>query len=444
MYTRLLLPLLGVLLPLWSVLSAQSYTGLRVDNYAGVHGLLLNPAAAADSRTGFELQLGSVSGLLSSDYAKLDGSLLRDALDTDADQAILERDARNDNYGFANVDIVGPSLFMRLGDNTGLGLITRARGMYNLTNTNGGLFEGIQSDFGAYTALPFQLSDSRSTMHLWGEASLVLGTVLVRSDDAILKAGGAVKYLQGLGSVYTSSAQLNGAYDRQQDRVDLAGDMSFGRTTGFDLESIDPANRTSGMGFDAGIAYEWSPGGKRDSSAVRRPYRLKAAVSVVDIGSIGYEGSTRTDYLLSGSLPADRVEGAGSTEDILEEFDGTTTQEAVDVGLPTTLHFLVDVRLTDALYVSGLYSTSLVDETKVANAIPTLLTLVPRIETRGLGLTFPITLRQGQPTTFGAGVRLGPFMIGSSSLISHYLMDGAYAADVYAGVKFGFQRKREK
>ena len=436
-YTALLASVL-----LSSLLSAQSYSGLVVDNYAGTHSLLLNPANVADSRTAFEIHLGSVSALVGSDYAELDGSRVRDALDTDADQAILSRDLRDDNFGFGSVDVLGPSLFMSLSPNTGLGILTRARGMYTVANINGGLFEGLQSDFDAFPDFPVEQTDARSTLHLWGEASVVLGTVLLRTDHSVLKGGAAVKYLQGLGAVYTRNEQLMGSYDRTNSRITLNGDMTFGRAGDLDLEAIEPGNRSTAFGFDLGLSYEWRPGSVRDTSRLRAPYRVRAAVSLMDMGGIGYDAGYRTDYLLSGGLPVATIEDADGTEALLAaNFDGATTEESVTVGLPTTLHALLDLRVGGAFYVSALYSSFSEDEERLAPSLPTTLTLAPRIDAKVLGLSLPITFREGQPTSVGAGLRFGPLVVGSSTIVSHTFLGGAYAADVYLGLKWPFQRR---
>ena len=48
--------------------NAQSYTGYILDNYAGVQGVLFNPASIVDSRFKTDINLFSTSGTLNNDF----------------------------------------------------------------------------------------------------------------------------------------------------------------------------------------------------------------------------------------------------------------------------------------------------------------------------------------------------------------------------------------
>ena len=425
------------------LLYGQSYSGFSTDNYAGVHGLLLNPANVAASRTGFELHIASASGALSNDYLKFDGLNVQKAFDEDEfETAVISRTQQDERSLYANADVLGPSLLMSLGKKTGLGLITRARALYNVANMNGQLVEYSRDDFSDASDFTFSQQDHYSTLHGWGEFAVVLGTVLIDTEHHLLKGGASVKYLQGLGAVYTYGERLDGAYDADEDRLTVEGDIAFGRTNDFYYEDISLEDRAGGFGFDFGLVYEWKPGSK-EAGLPYKPYRLKLGASLLDVGNIRYDNAYRADYLPAGSLPASRIDAYDDLEfQLSENFDGTESDETTEINLPTSVQLLVDLRLTRSLYASAQYSMAhAVSDNRLSNTVTNSLTLMARMEGRGMGLYLPYTVRPGQSNTLGAGLRLGLFTVGSSSIVTQLLGDGGYAADVYAAVKFPFHRK---
>lgn len=429
-----------------SLLHGQSYPGFSVDNYAGVHGLLLNPANVAASRTGFELNVGSASGSLSNDYLEFDGLNIQTALSADdLDEAVISRARQDERSLYANADILGPSLLMSMGKRTGLGVITRARAFYNVANMNGPLVEGTQADFSGQQDFEFRQEEHYSTLHGWGEIALVMGTVLLDNESHQLKAGASVKYLQGLGAVYSYGDRLDGSYDAGQDRITAAGDIVYGRANDLSFDELTLENRAAGFGFDFGLVYEWRPG--TDTKLLpHRPYRVKFGAALLDVGNIRYDHTAQAAYLLDASLPASLIDEAYSTESALSDnFSGQQSNEIVEINLPTTVQLLLDLRLTGKFYASAQYSMAhAVSDNRLANSVPNTLTLMARVEGRGVGLYLPYTMRAGQPATLGAGLRLGLFTVGSSSVVTQLLGDGVYAADVFAAVKFPFHRKARK
>ncbi len=422
--------------------TAQSFRGLSLDNYAGIPGLLLNPANAADSRHGFELHLASINGGAANDYFTLGKGL---PLDSEAWDDGLVRTPRDDNSLYVNADAIGPSLFLGLGKRTGLGLVTRLRSVYNIDGFNGRLYEGISDGFDGTNDFAFDQGEHHSTLHAWGEASVVLGTVLLETKRSLLKGGLSVKYLRGAGGVYTSSPRIDGSYDANAERLRTAGQFTYGRAGMVDfseaeagelLESLD-----NGWGFDAGLVYEWRPDDVREGRR-RKQYRLKVAASVVDLGSIAYAESSQITYNTNATFNTEDY-GGESLEYFLEDtYDGQESGGSAEFLLPAALHVMVDLRLTGGLYLSALSTNSLRPaNTGLTNHVPSTLTLAPRLETKALGLYAPLTFGGQGGTSWGAGVRLGPLMVGSATILSQVFSEESQAADVYVGLRLAFARR---
>ena len=437
-------PFVALLVLLATQLPAQSFPGLNQDSYGGLYGVLLNPASLGGTRMNAELHLASAAVGLQSDYLTFAATNLPDALADDAyGRVVTDRRPAAAQTLYGSADVLGPSLLLRLGQRSGAAVFTRARTIQTTQGANGYLLEGLYGNFDALPTFTLAAADFSTTLHSWGELGLAFGTTLLRTPAHSLRAGATVKFLQGLGAVYTSGSIRGGAYHRETGELTVDGEVDFGRTDGYYLDELDPAARTGGAGFDVGLSYEWHP---TRSHHPRYPfrYKLRAAVSVVDLGSIAYAAET-TPYLLSGSVAALDIEGSGDVESVLaDNYDGgTPRRENTAIQLPTTLHALLDYRLFGKLYLSALYSRGLHEQRRVhSSRVPNALTLTARYEGRGLGLYLPVTLRSGVSPTYGLGLRAGILAVGSGSIISHLVGEGGEAADIFLGLRLPLGRKR--
>ena len=437
-------PLLVLLCLLSALLPAQSFPDLNQDSYGGLYGVLLNPASLGGTRTNAEIHLVSASAGLQSDYLTFAATDLPDALADDAyGRAVTDRRPAVDHTVYGSADVLGPSLLFRLGQGSGAAIMTRTRTVQTAYGPNGYLLEGLYGNFDALPDFTLSPTDFTTTLHSWGELGIAFGTTVLRRPAHSLRVGATVKLLQGLGAVYTSGSIRGGAYERETGELTVAGEVDFGRTDGYYLDELDLAARTGGTGLDMGLAYEWHPSESHDARYPFR-YKLRAAVSVVDLGSITYAAET-TSYLLSGSVAARDIEGSGDVESVLtDNYDGSTPRrENAAIQLPTTLHALLDYRLSGKLYLSALYSCGLHEQQRVhSSRVPNTLTLTARYEGRGLGLYLPVTLRSGVSPTYGLGLRAGILAVGSGSILSHLVGEGGGAADIFFGLRLPFGRKR--
>lgn len=426
--------------------NAQGYFGWNMDNYAGVQGVILNPAELGNSRTAFEINVASASAFLTNDYLQVSFSPELISEFDDFWQESVNRNPLPGNELHANLDVVGPSVMFRTGKFSGVALTTRLRGLYSIDNFPGPLLEGIQNEFAGLDEFDLSVDGHRSLLHAYGEIGFNYGRVVRQSRHSQLKVGGAVKYLQGVGSVFTASQSLTANYSESKNRVSLDGDIAYGRTSDFDYDDFSSESLTGGFGFDLGVSYEWY-GNQAIDSAYLPPYRLKVGASITDIGKIGYEQSTRGDYLLSGALPTDDLEGY-TIESILEDnFDGAESEGPLDVSLPTRLNLMLDLRLAGKLYVSAVVNKSIGqgDEDGINGPAPTIVAVTPRLQTRALGLYAPVVFGGYQGPTVGAGVRFWLVTVGSGSLLTDLVRkESPYGTDVYVGLKLPFHKLQKK
>lgn len=127
--------LLIILIAACKFLSAQQMPGLSNSNYAGIHGVLVNPSQTADSRYGFYLNMGGAHFTANTSFFK---SLSSDALTfplrlpfkKDLYAASQLSGAVNPLQGLqAYSEVIGPSLMIKLSQHNGFSLFTRYRSM---------------------------------------------------------------------------------------------------------------------------------------------------------------------------------------------------------------------------------------------------------------------------------------------------------------------------
>ncbi|MGB5417449.1 DUF5723 family protein [Algibacter sp.] len=417
-------------------LFAQSYVGHSVDNYSGIHGLVSNPSNVVDSRLKADINFISASVFGGSDYFGLNvGDIIKSegGFDFETDAEKFPSDANN---FFLNADILGPSFMFNLSPKSSIGVVSRVRAFFNINNISGELYENISDNFDVGEDFDFNSENLTGTIHAWAEIGLVYGRILVDKEQNFLKGGVTLKYLQGAGGVFLNSPSFTGQYRANNETLTTTGELTYGISQDFDNDDIDFKNLSAGYGADLGFTYEYRPNVNLDSvTRKHNKYKLKIGVSITDIGSIDYKESVVTTYDLNATADASTFNE--DTEAFLDN-NYTSTEEIIaqQISLPTAFHFLADYHIKNKLYISLQTNLSLVKKNALnSNNIINSVTLSPRLETKLFSLYTPISIRQYGDFAWGGGLRFGPLMIGSGSILSNLLSDTSKTTDVYVGLK---------
>ncbi|WP_044632465.1 DUF5723 family protein [Neotamlana sedimentorum] len=418
-------------------LNAQSYVGNTVDNYAGVHSLIYNPSNVFDSRFKADINLVSVSAFGGSDYF---GISVTDIINSDEGfdfESDAEKFPTDANHFFVNADILGPSFMFNLSPKSSVGFITRVRTLMNINKINGELFESFSEDFDSDEDFNFNQDNLTGTIHAWAEVGLVYGRQIVSTEKHFLKAGATLKYLQGAGSMFINSPNLTGDYDATNQILTTSGQLIYGASEDFDNDDINFENLTQGFGADIGFTYEFRPTTTDSLTRKHNKYKFKIGASITDIGSVNYKDATLTTYNMNATVDASSLDEEEDIEEFLEEnYTGTESIVNQKVKLPTAFHLLIDYHLTGKLFVSLQGNMSLVKENSMyANSIINSATISPRLETKWFSVSSPISMRQHGEYAWGAGLRLGPLMVGSGSIISNLISESTKTTDIYLGLK---------
>lgn len=418
---------------------AQSYIGSMIDNNSGVHSLLLNPANIVGSKKRLEFNILSASAFVGNDYLGVSFQDLKNIGDGFSFDTDVQKTPTNKNNFFGNADILGPAVMFRINDKSSLGINTRVRTFFNLHNISGLLYECISEGFDGQSDFQADMENLAGTVHAWGEFGVTYGRILLEDENRRLKFGTTFKYLGGAGGLFTSSPQLGVNFNSSLGTLTTNGSLDYGYTSDFDTEDIEFSDVTGGFGADFGLVYEVRSKSTSsvDSSYNIKPYKLRFGISVLDIGAINYQDITEFNYDMNGSIDATEFEN-NDLEDVLNDnFPSTEVTGNRSLGLPSSLQAFVDYSVSKKFFMSlhGAYSLRNSDSFKVNNIINTI-TFTPRFEIKWLSIYSPFSLRQYQSgLMWGFGLRSGPFMIGSGSVISNLLSSSSKSTDVFIGFK---------
>lgn len=433
--------------------NAQSYMGYFPDNYAGVQGVLFNPASIVDSRFKTDINLFSTSSSLNNDFYGLSlFDLSKESYDADRDGV---RTPTKNNGGIVYSDVMGPSFMFNIAPKHSIAIFSRARAVANFTDFNGELYDIFKDGFDEATSyLNLTLGSPNIVGHTWGEIGASYAAVLWHNKQHFLKGGLTAKYLIGGVNTYAKGTNVTSSFLKTNDPnttlLQTTGSLVVGSSQDFitgDEDYVFDAN-SIGYGADFGFIYEWRPDFANYDLNNAKPtdnnfkdlnkYKLRFGLSITDIGSITYKNSKEESYNLNSVLTQAQIDAADGIDEILDLYDPTpvTTFKNAKVGLPTVLHLDVDWNMYKRFYLNvngnvGLTDKSALNRSSTANTF----LLTPRYETKWFTFSLPINYMEYSGMQVGTGLRFGPLFVGSSSLITNLISKESKAADVYFGFK---------
>ncbi|NRT16579.1 outer membrane protein OmpA-like peptidoglycan-associated protein [Flavobacterium sp. 28A] len=433
--------------------NAQSYLGYTHDNYAGVQGVLFNPASIVDSRFKTDINLFSISTSINNDAY---GVSLSDALKSDYDFDTQARKSFSNNNNLAfNTDIMGPSFMFNIAPKHSLAIFTRARAFANVLNVNGEVVNDITKD--ANVSFPTgTLGSPNAIGNSWGELGISYAAVIMQKGQHFLKGGVTAKYLQGVANYQLQGNNVTVRYDDRGnpliDTYTTTGTAVYGSSQDFATnDNIDIDSKSRGFGFDLGLVYEWRPdydASRTDINNLRdeNKYKIRFGVSVTDIGSMKYDKGILNSYDLNKTITAANYQDADNFDEFMKNnYTNTVINGSVKSYLPTALHADVDWNIHRKFYLNVNGDFNVVDKNKLSqNSIANRVSLTPRFESKWFSFYVPISyMDYSKQAQVGVGLRTGVFFIGSGSAISNLISDNSRAVDFHLGLKIPIYQKKD-
>ncbi len=451
--------------------NAQSYIGYHSSAYAGVYFTVTSPADILNHRVRGDINLVGISTAIGNNVIRF---RYKNRNNDDGGVTFPDPIKKDGKMNF-NTDVFGPSVLLRLSDKHSFAITTRARVFTNVHGIGTPLLNSVLPDtLRSYlVGNKLSLSDMSVTAHAWKEIALTYSRQIANTDFGVWKAGISLKYLGGISAVTLNTRNLSYVHDSIVDPVDNkmkdalingTGTIAFGYTRNIDsLTSNDFFSfKNPGIGLDIGVSYEF-----RDEMQVYETsysdrtanYIWKVGASITDIGFIRYnkqqtkgistsfKGNTYTlDQL---TLPSDSTEAYQIVNYYKNLFNASTESPEMNIQLPTTLHLTYDRNFNKWLGVQGQVDVPLMF-TRISyytgNYNPVAIHITPRAEIPLGGLYMPISYNSVSGFQAGAALRLGPLVIGSSSLIN-FRLTKTKAFDAYFILRvpiFGYREYKSK
>ncbi|WP_264618666.1 DUF5723 family protein [Flavobacterium sp. 7A] len=434
--------------------NAQSYLGYTHDNYAGVQGVLFNPASIVDSRFKTDINLFSISTSVNNDAY---GVSLSDAIKSDYDfDKQGKKTFSTNNNAVINTDIMGPSFMFNIAPKHSLAIFTRARAFVNVHEINGTVVNDLTKDNSA-TFPSASLGSPNAVGNSWGELGISYAAVLFQRGQHFLKGGVTAKYLQGVANYHFQGNNVTAQYietgNPVTDTYITSGNAVYGSSQDFAAnDKIDIDTKSRGFGVDLGLVYEWRPdydASRADINNLKdvNKYKIRFGFSVTDLGSMKYDKGIQSGYNLNAVFSQSNFDGYDNFDAFVKgEFTPTTGNSNVRSYLPTALHADVDWNIHNKFYLNVNGDLSVVNNNDLnQNSIANRVSITPRFESKWFSFYVPVSyMDYSKQTQVGVGLRTGVFFIGSGSAISNIISDNSRAIDFHLGLKIPFFQKKAK
>ena len=460
-------------------LRAQSFLGLNTGNYAGVTGVMLQPASIVDSRYKFDINLISSGVNYSNNYFLVDRSaILKFNKNNFNDYQSFKANyltVRNLSTGekvFFNINNrtqVPLSFMATLGKKSAIAVNIQSRSKIQGRGISGDLASMAYNGF-YYPPLNNTSIDASGIAIQslnWVEVGLTYGRVLYSSDKHFIKAAFTAKYLAGIASLNMSSNDFRIGVNSDSSINFNSSNFNYNHNKNADFNMVfDKSFRpdATSFGFDAGLVYEYRGNldkfkyirrdDEKSYEAERRDvnkYIFKLGVSLLDAGMFKFD---KPDNVNSFSANVANWNIANAHYKTIKAFDtalasrvnaNANDPRTYNVYLPAALSVQLDIKFVKGLYLNVMLYQPVKLGSSAGNRFDNygFYTITPRWETRHFGLYFPYTIVQKTPgsnysqNSLGATLRAGPLFVGSSNLGTMAFNKNLASADIFIGLKVG-------
>ena len=439
-----------------SYISAQDhFGGINTSRRVGLLNVGMNPSELINISSKYELQLFGTSINVSNNKISF-GDIVKGE---DLESKIFNGN-ENTNASLSS-QIVFPGFAFKVKD-WAFAITANAYIQGNLTDFDANLGKNITiSNSLTNTTIGFGSNvNQRFNATTWGEFGLSVARKVFEKGNHTINAGLTLKLL-------APGAYSNFGAERFKGEL-----KSFGANTELYLSSVNNAvlnlaysesmtgnyndvksytsnlfGGINGFGADLGVNYIWKKSGKS--------YKLKAGLSVRNIGSMTFKGNNSQSTNYSLSIPTGTALNPGLS---ISVFDGVTTlaqleqtlsttpginfakinqQKEFKVSLPTVINLYADYNVTSKFNVTMFMqrksgSNNNNDQIGSEN----FFSVTPRVDFGFFETYVPISFNEISGTTGGLGLRLGGFYIGSNSVLTAMIND-TKQADLYLGLRIG-------
>jgi outer membrane protein OmpA-like peptidoglycan-associated protein len=291
----------------------------------------------------------------------------------------------------------------------------------------------------------------------WAEYGLAFGHVIKEDNEHYFKAAGRAKFLQGIISSYMHVSELDYNFKNDTTLTLFHSEASYGHSRNFEVGDDNiPRLKTfesfPGFGADLGIVYEWRPDYKKykydmdgETNLWRRDqnkYKLRVGFSILDIGGIKFKkGDLSNNFVGDISLwnlhAFDSIKSVNGFDSTLKAtFGHADAKPTYKMNLPTAISLQVDYQIWKDFYVNMTPYFAFQfkkNDTKVHDF--SSISITPRWDHKWFGVFVPVQYHALDGLRYGATLRLGPVIFGTSNLGAIMGKKNVYGMDFHAMLK---------
>lgn len=475
--------LFSIMLTGFQNLKAQQWLGRTTGNYSGTYGAYTNAAFIGDSKYRYYFNFWGRGVNFYNNYLlynapiklnrwandnyELQYKTLDGKADYQRDWLLESFNGKSKQFSF-NQDIWGPAFMFPISKNWNMSINTRQRGglqMFGISESAARLAFGAKMDSTKSANIDGKFGINAQT---YQELSFTLGGILAKNERNQLTGGATFKFIRGLGAAYFKGDNLS-IQGTSNNSANINGDFMYAYTDNKSV--IDPFNRPYGVfslnsrgvgfGIDLGLSYtyrskraKYAINNRCDLNDRRSDHDFKLAVAFNDLGGIRfsrfsnqytYSSNLNSNVTVPNSILDPFKAGNQNAFDTIGQIVfgqmGATSSRGFGTMLPAAANIQLDFRMSKNLYTSVFWNQSLKGRNSSGLRSTSMVSVVPRFESRGFEFSMPLTLSENYRNFYvGAYTRIGPVFFGSDNLGG--LLNVASAsqfsgADIYGGVSFG-------
>ncbi len=465
-----------------SIGHAQQWLGRTTGNYTGTYGIYNNASSIADSKYKYYFNLWGRGVNFYNNYLTYNAPIKLNHWANDNLYAAGYKDytgkmqigndwfkenlnGKSKQFSF-NQDIWGPAFMFPVSRNWNMSINTRQRSSLQFIGISEAAANMAKNKTTANKSASINNKFS-ANIQSYQELSFTLGGILAKNENHQLNGGLTVKFIRGLGAAYFKGDQLsiNGTSNTS---ADVSGNFQYAYTD--DQSVISPFNdpyglfslnsRGAGAGFDLGLSYTYRSQKLKykskwacDRNDRKSDYDFKLSMALNDIGGVRYNRhSTLYNY---GSTTNTSI---NASKDLLNGFSsinqngfdsignafarmGAAKSSGFSTTLPSAFNLQADIRFSKYFYTALYWNQSLKGYNTTGMRGTSMLSIIPRIESKGFEFSMPITLSENYKNFYiGAYTRIGPVFFGSDNLggLLNVSSNSEFrGADIYGGISIG-------
>lgn len=437
-------------------LFCQEQLGLRLENYAGVSSLALNPAGNLSNPLRWDVNLAGAGIFLENNYAFIRQTNTLELLRRrdDAEFVLAEdvegqvgpntfivdffNDNRQRRANFTGF-VAGPSIVVKIGDRHSIGIFT------NIRSATGAQKIDNAYSYYKYDNRPFfdefEVGPLAGAAMSWTELGLNYA-VKIPAGTGSAGFGASLKFLQGYEAGYIENFGTYRHTKLPGNTITIERpDGRFGYVSGnLEGETFRLQRYGRGVAVDLGFVQTFD---EYDEG-----YRLKIGASLLDIGYLNFNKNAHAHRVNSDATATlslndyENFDEPDELDDLIRLFSqdalgdslASETANSFRMVTPTALSLQADYALHPRFYLNGM----LVQRLSFFGIGPprgNLLAVTPRFEHRWFSASLPVSVFDWRDLHVGLAARLGFLVVGTDHLLSWVGRENYTGTDFYIALK---------